>query len=135
MLRKDKMILSLKFYFRLVYTVLTDQVVLPTFCLCFVFTGLNFWGMLHHVCGVSYDENLCGPIRTCKCRSTNWLINYMFNEYSILINYDPWGEDVNSWRCSLLVHVKLLRCHEQPLVSMPELFIGRTKMTPKIKVI
>ena len=33
--------------------------------------------MLHHVCDVAYDENMCGPIRTRKCRSTNWLINYM----------------------------------------------------------
>ena len=32
--------------------------------------------MLHHVCGVTYDENMCGPITTRKCRSTNSLINY-----------------------------------------------------------
>ena len=30
----------------------------PTFCLCFVFAGINFRGMLHHVCNVAYDENV-----------------------------------------------------------------------------
>ena len=45
--------------------------VTPTFCRCFAFTGINFRGMLHHVCDVAYDENMCGPIRPCKCRSTN----------------------------------------------------------------
>ena len=48
----------------------------PTFCLCFAFIGINFWGMLHHVCDVAYDETMYGPIKTRKCRSTNWLINY-----------------------------------------------------------
>ena len=43
-----------------------------SFCLCFDFTGINFWGML--LC--AYYENNCEPIRTRKCRSTNWLINY-----------------------------------------------------------
>ena len=30
--------------------------------------------MLRHVCDVAYNKNMCGPIRTCKYRSTNWLI-------------------------------------------------------------
>ena len=51
--------------------VLINQFVLPTFCLSFAFTGINFRGMLHHVYGVVYDENMCGPIRTRKCRSSN----------------------------------------------------------------
>ena len=46
-------------------------IVLPTFCLCFPVTGLNLRGILHHVCDVTYDENMCGPIRTRKCRITN----------------------------------------------------------------
>ena len=29
--------------------------------------------MLHHVCDLAYDRNMCGPIRTQKCRNTNWL--------------------------------------------------------------
>ena len=29
---------------------------------CFAFTGIKFRGMLHQVCDVAYDENLCGPI-------------------------------------------------------------------------
>ena len=33
--------------------------------------------MLHHVCDVAYGENMCEPIKTRKCRNTNWLINYM----------------------------------------------------------
>ena len=37
---------------------LINQFVLPTFCLCFAFTGVNFRGMLHHVCDVAYDENM-----------------------------------------------------------------------------
>ena len=40
--------------------------------LCFTFTGINFRGMLHHVCNVAYDENMCGPITTRKCRSTSF---------------------------------------------------------------
>ena len=32
------------------------------FFLCFAFTGMYFWGMLYHICGVAYDENMCGPI-------------------------------------------------------------------------
>ena len=57
-------------------TVLINQFVLPIFCLCFAFTGINFRGMLHHVCDVAYDKNMFGPIKTRKCRSTSWLINY-----------------------------------------------------------
>ena len=30
-------------------SVLINQFVPPNFCLCFVFTGINFRGMLHHV--------------------------------------------------------------------------------------
>ena len=33
-------------------SVLINQLVLPIFCLCFAFTGINFRGMLHHVCDV-----------------------------------------------------------------------------------
>ena len=33
--------------------------------------------MLCHLCDVIFDENRCGPIRTCKRRDTDWLINYM----------------------------------------------------------
>ena len=57
--------------------VLINQFVPPTFCPCFVFTGINFWDMLHHVCDVTYEENMCGPIKARKCRSTNWLMDYM----------------------------------------------------------
>ena len=40
--------------------------------------GINSWGMLHDVCDIyTYEKNMCGPIRTHKSRSTNWLINYM----------------------------------------------------------
>ena len=52
-------------------SVLINQFVPPTFCLYFAFTGINFQGILHHVCDVAYDENMNGPIRTRKCRSTN----------------------------------------------------------------
>ena len=52
-------------------SVLINQFVPPTFCLCFSFAGINFRGMLHHVCDVAYDEDRCGPMRTRKCRSTN----------------------------------------------------------------
>ena len=58
-----------------------------TFCLCFAFTGVNFRGMLHHVCYVAYDKNMCGPIRTRKCRSTNWLINYMLVSINVILVY------------------------------------------------
>ena len=58
-------------------SMLINQFVAPNFCLCFDFSGVNFRGMLHQVCDVAYDENIRGPIRTRKCRSTNWLINYM----------------------------------------------------------
>ena len=37
---------------------------LISYCLCFVFTGIIFRGMLHHVCDVDYDENICGLMRT-----------------------------------------------------------------------
>ena len=37
--------------------------------------------MLHHLCDMAYDENMWGLIRTRKCRSTNWLINYMLYSY------------------------------------------------------
>ena len=33
--------------------------------------------MLHYACDVAYDENMCVPIGARKCRSINWLINYM----------------------------------------------------------
>ena len=35
-----------------------NQFVPPTFCLCLAFTGINFQGMLHHVCDVVYEENI-----------------------------------------------------------------------------
>ena len=57
--------------------VLIYQFVSPTFCFCFTFTDINFRGMLHHVCDVAYDKNMCGPIKISKCSSTNWLILYM----------------------------------------------------------
>ena len=44
-----------------------------SFYLCFGFTGINFRGMLF----CAYYENNCEPIRTRKCRITNWLINYI----------------------------------------------------------
>ena len=50
-----KMILS-------VSVLIINQFVPPTFCLCFTFTGINFWGMSHHVSDVAYDKNMCGPI-------------------------------------------------------------------------
>ena len=59
-------------------SVLINQFVPPTFCPYFAFTAINFRGItLHHVCDVAFDENMCVPIRTRKCKSTNWLINYM----------------------------------------------------------
>ena len=60
-------LLSLKY----LKSVLTNHFVHPTFCLCFDFTGLNFRGMLDHVCDLAYDKKLCKPIGTRKCRSTN----------------------------------------------------------------
>ena len=33
-------------------TVLINQFVSPTFCVCFAFCGINFRGMLNHVCNV-----------------------------------------------------------------------------------
>ena len=44
----------------------------PTFCLCFVFTGINFWGMLHHAWDVR------GLWRTHKCRGTSWYVRLNF---------------------------------------------------------
>ena len=44
-------------------SLLINQFVSPTFCLCFPFHGINFRGMLQHVCDVAYDENMCGPIK------------------------------------------------------------------------
>ena len=35
-----------------VLSVLINQFVHPTFCLCFAFTDINFLDMLHHVCDV-----------------------------------------------------------------------------------
>ena len=46
---------------------------LPLFC-------LHWHKFLRHVTSRLwrvYNENMCGPIRTRKCRSTGWLINYM----------------------------------------------------------
>ena len=45
-------------------SVLINQSVSPTVCLCFTLIGINIRGMLHHVCDVAYEENMCGPIRT-----------------------------------------------------------------------
>ena len=72
---------------------------LPTFSLCFAFTGINFRGMLHHVYYVAYDENMCGPIRTRKCSSTNWLINQMlvFERGNVL---DKSSESLSSVLCN-----------------------------------
>ena len=39
--------------------------------LLFVFTDINFRGILHHVCDVAYDKKMSGPIRTRKSRSPN----------------------------------------------------------------
>ena len=54
-----------------IQNVLINQFVPSTFCLCFAFTGKNFRDVLHQVCEIAYDENMRGPIRTRKCRSTN----------------------------------------------------------------
>ena len=56
-------------------SVLINQFVPPTFCLCFAFTGINFQAMLHHVCDVAYDENKCEPIRTLKGAQIDSLTN------------------------------------------------------------
>ena len=32
--------------------------------LYFAFSGINFRDMLHHVCDMTYDENMSRPIRT-----------------------------------------------------------------------
>ena len=58
-------------------SVLINQIAFLNFCLCFCYTGINLRGMLHHVCDVAYDKNRCGSIRTCTCRDTSSLINYM----------------------------------------------------------
>ena len=65
--------LELIFHYDLFKSVLINQLVPPSFRLCFAFTGINFRGMLHHICDIAYGENMCGPIRTCKCRNTNLL--------------------------------------------------------------
>ena len=52
-------------------SVLTNQFVPPNLMPLFAFTGINFRGMLHHVCDVAYDESIRGPIRTRECTSTN----------------------------------------------------------------
>ena len=45
---------------------------------------------------VAYDENMCGPIRTCKCRSTNWLINYMkLSAVNTLVTKPNWMNWMN----------------------------------------
>ena len=54
-----------------IYNVLINQFVPPIFCFYFAFTGINFRGILDQVCDVAYDENMCEPIRTRKCWSTN----------------------------------------------------------------
>ena len=53
------------------WIMLISQFVPPTFYLCFAFTDVNIQGMLHHVCDVVYDENMCVAIRTRKRRNTN----------------------------------------------------------------
>ena len=40
------------FAFCVVTSMLINQFVPPTFCLSFAFTGVNFQGILHHVCDV-----------------------------------------------------------------------------------
>ena len=60
------------------WRMLINQFVSPIFFLCFSFTGINSRGMLHHVCDVAYEKSMWGPIRSRKCKGTNWLINYMF---------------------------------------------------------
>ena len=62
-------------------SVLVNQFVHPTLCLYLAFTSINFRGMLHPVCNVAYDENMCEPIRTRKCRTPNWLISYMIKYF------------------------------------------------------
>ena len=37
-------------------SVLINQFVPPTFCLCFTFFGIIFRGMLHHVCEVTMTK-------------------------------------------------------------------------------
>ena len=58
----------------------------PAFCLCFVFTGIYFRGISHHVCDVAYEENICGPIRTRKCKSTNWLTKRNIRSNALIQN-------------------------------------------------
>ena len=44
--------------------------------------------MLHHVCDVSYEEDMCEPIRTRKCRSTNlWNTTVTFQSKYLV---KPW---------------------------------------------
>ena len=56
----------------------------------FAFTGINFRGMLHHVCDVGYDENMCGPIKTRNCRSTNWLNLFCTTNLQLMNAYKKW---------------------------------------------
>ena len=79
--------------------VLINQFVTPTFCLYFTFSGINFRDMLHHVCDMAYDENMSRPIRTRKCRSSNWLINYMlgFSQISRVQNFFITHSNKNSF--------------------------------------
>ena len=66
------------FQFR-VFPVLCWLILFSIFCLCFSLTGINFWGMLHHVMFMMWPmiKNKCTPIRTCTDRDTNWLISFM----------------------------------------------------------
>ena len=66
------------FCFNSLQSVLINQFVSPTFCLCFALTGINFRGILHYMV---YDENMCGLIKTPKYMSTNWSSNYTTELY------------------------------------------------------
>ena len=76
-------------------SVLINQFVPPTFfCLYFAFTGINFSGMLHHVCDVAYGENMSGPVKTRKFWSANWLINSMWFWYKLY----RWSHPIPTYR-------------------------------------
>ena len=76
-------------------SVLINQFVPPTFfCLYFAFTGINFSGMLHHVCDVAYGENMSGPVRTRKFWSANWLINSVWFWYKLY----RWSHPIPTYR-------------------------------------
>ena len=53
----------------------------------FVSTAINFRAILHHVCDVVYDGNMCGAIRTGKCCGTNWIINFMLGHFAGYIEH------------------------------------------------